>query len=139
MLAFGVFPLFLPLAITAFGGPEVYFSLAIIAFAAFEFIVTKYYSCLGKMEIKVSGLLNFKVVRVFKVQGCFKAKHLRTKGSHCRAGDGKRGSIWKRVGLFYLRVSPFFFYLRLVFVAYGQLAWSLLLTGEIRFGLFCLR
>ena len=31
-----------------------------------------------------------------------------------------------RVGLFYLRVSPF--YLRLVFVAYGQLAWSFLLT-----------
>ena len=32
----GVFPLFLPLAITAFGGPEVYFSLAIIAFGAFQ-------------------------------------------------------------------------------------------------------
>ena len=28
---FGVFPLFLPLAIAAFGGPEGYFSLAIIA------------------------------------------------------------------------------------------------------------
>ena len=41
-------------------------------------------------------------------------------------------SIW--VGLFYLRVS--IFYLRLVFVAYGQLAWSFLLTVEIRFGLF---
>ena len=33
-----VFPLFLPLAITAFGGPEGYFSLAIIAFGAFGFI-----------------------------------------------------------------------------------------------------
>ena len=43
----------------------------------------------------------------------------------------------KRVGLFYLRVS--LFYLRLVFVAYGQLAWSFLLTVEIRFGLLCLR
>ena len=42
-----------------------------------------------------------------------------------------------RVGLFYLRVI--FFYVRLVFVAYGQLAWSLLLTVEIRFGLLCLR
>ena len=42
-----------------------------------------------------------------------------------------------RVGLFYLRVS--LFYLRLVFVTYGQLAWSFLLMVEIRFGLFCLR
>ena len=42
-----------------------------------------------------------------------------------------------RVGLFYLR--PSLFYLRLVFVAYGQLDWSFLLTVEIRFGLFCLR
>ena len=40
-VAFGVFPLFLPLAITAFGGPESYCSLAIIAFGAFEFIVSK--------------------------------------------------------------------------------------------------
>ena len=31
------------------------------------------------------------------------------------------------------------FYSRLVFVAYGQLAWSFLLTVEIRFGLLCLR
>ena len=36
------FPLCLPLAITAFGGPESYFSLAIIAFGSFEFIVPKY-------------------------------------------------------------------------------------------------
>ena len=28
---------------------------------------------------------------------------------------------------------------RLVFVAYGKLAWSYLLTAEIQFGLFCLR
>ena len=48
MLAFGVFPLFLPLAITAFGGPEGYFSLSIIAFGAFEFIVPEYYYRLGK-------------------------------------------------------------------------------------------
>ena len=34
-MAFGVFPLFLPLAITGFGGPEGYFGLAIIAFGAF--------------------------------------------------------------------------------------------------------
>ena len=38
-IAFGVYSLFLPLAITAFGGPEGYFNLAIIAFGAFEFIV----------------------------------------------------------------------------------------------------
>ena len=43
IIAFGIFPLFLPLAITAFGGPEGYFSLAIIAFGAFQFIVTNYY------------------------------------------------------------------------------------------------
>ena len=36
-------PLFLSLAITAFGGSEGYFILAIIAFGAFEFIVLKYY------------------------------------------------------------------------------------------------
>ena len=40
-IAFGAFPLFLPLAITAFGGPEGYFSLAVIAFGAFQFIVPK--------------------------------------------------------------------------------------------------
>ena len=37
----------------------------------------------------------------------------------------------------YLRVS--LFYLRLVFVAYGHLAWSFLLTVDLRFGLFCSR
>ena len=51
------FPLFLPLAITAFGGPEGYSSLAIIAFGAFQFIVPKYYCRLGKMEFKESSLL----------------------------------------------------------------------------------
>ena len=50
-------PLFLPLAITAFGGPEGYFSLAIIAFGAFQFIVPKYYYRLGNMEFKQSSLL----------------------------------------------------------------------------------
>ena len=34
--------------------------------------------------------------------------------------------LWQWVGLFYLRVC--LFYLRLVFVAYGRLAWSFLLT-----------
>ena len=47
----------LPLAITAFGGPEGYFSLAIIAFGAFQFIVPKYYCRLEKMELKESRLL----------------------------------------------------------------------------------
>ena len=42
IIAFGVFPLFLlPLAMTAFGGPEGYFNLTIIAFGAFEFFVPK--------------------------------------------------------------------------------------------------
>ena len=49
-MAFGVFPLFLPLAITPFGGPEGYFSLAIIAFGAFGLSVPKYLCRLGKIE-----------------------------------------------------------------------------------------
>ena len=56
-MVFGFFPLFLPLAITAFGAPEGYFSLAIIAFGAFGFIVPKCYDRLGKMEFKESSLL----------------------------------------------------------------------------------
>ena len=51
-LAFGVFPLFLPLATAAFGGPEGYFSLAIMAFGVFGFIVPKYYY---RLPIPVSG------------------------------------------------------------------------------------
>ena len=58
MIAFGVIPLFLPLANTAFGGPEGYFSLASIALGAFQFMVPNYYYRLGKMEIKESRLLN---------------------------------------------------------------------------------
>ena len=52
MVAFGVMPLFRPLAITAFGGPEGCFGLAIIAFGAFEFILPKYHYRLGKTESK---------------------------------------------------------------------------------------
>ena len=37
-------------AITGCGGPEGYFSLAIIAFGAFGFIVSKYYYRLGRMD-----------------------------------------------------------------------------------------
>ena len=40
----------LPLAITALGGTEGYFSLAIIACGAFGFTVPKYYYRLGKMD-----------------------------------------------------------------------------------------
>ena len=47
----------LPLAITAFGGPEGYSSLAIIALGACQFIDPKYYYRLGKMESKESSLL----------------------------------------------------------------------------------
>ena len=50
-------PLFLALAIAAFGGLEGYSSLAIIAFGAFQFIVPKYYYRLGKMEFRESSLL----------------------------------------------------------------------------------
>ena len=56
-MAFGVFPLFLLLAIVAFGGSEGYFSLAIIAFGAFVLIVPKYDCRLGKMESEESRLL----------------------------------------------------------------------------------
>ena len=49
--------MFLPLAITAFGAPEGCFSLAIIAFGAFQFVVPKYYYRLGKMEFEESSLL----------------------------------------------------------------------------------
>ena len=38
------------LAMTAFGGPEGYFSLAIIAFGAFGLIAPKYHSRLGEMN-----------------------------------------------------------------------------------------
>ena len=51
-IAFGVFPLLLPLAITAFGGPEGCSSLEIIAFGTFERIVPKYYYRLGKWTIR---------------------------------------------------------------------------------------
>ena len=61
-----VFSLSLPLAITASGGLEGnIFSLAIIAFGAFQFIVPEYYCRLGKMEFKESSL--FKEVTVFKL------------------------------------------------------------------------
>ena len=65
IIAFGVFPLFLPLAITAFGGPESYSNLAIIAFGEFELIVPKYYYRLGKMESRSLASL-IKEVTVFK-------------------------------------------------------------------------
>ena len=56
-MAVEVFPLFLPPAIAAFGGPEGYFSLAIIAFGAFRFIVPEYQYRLGKIKFKESRLL----------------------------------------------------------------------------------
>ena len=49
-MAFGVFPLLLPLATTTFGGPQGYVSLAIIAFGAFEVGVAKYCYRLGEMD-----------------------------------------------------------------------------------------
>ena len=51
------FPSFPPFAITAFRGPEGYFSLAIKVFRAFEFFVPKYCYRLGKMEFNESSLL----------------------------------------------------------------------------------
>ena len=57
-IAFGVFPLFLPLAITTFGGREGRFSLAIMAFGAFEFIVPQMLLSLWKNGQEESKLLN---------------------------------------------------------------------------------
>ena len=51
------YPSIFPLAITALRGPERCFSLAIIVFRAFRFIVPKYYCRLGKMEFEESSLL----------------------------------------------------------------------------------
>ena len=61
-IAFEVCPLYqiLPLAITAFGGSDGYFSLAIMAFGAFEVVVPKYQYRLGKMESKESRHLNLR-------------------------------------------------------------------------------
>ena len=64
-MAFGVYPLFLPLAITAFGAPGGFFTLAIIAFGAFEFVVPKYYVAWGKGKWRSLDSL-FKEVTVFK-------------------------------------------------------------------------
>ena len=65
-IAFGVFILFLPFAITVFRGPEGYFSVAILAFGAFELIVPKQYYRLGKMDKRRLDSLIFKEVRVVK-------------------------------------------------------------------------
>ena len=65
MIAFGDVPLFLPLAITVFGGPEGYLSVAIIAFGAFQFIAPKYYYRFGKWNLRSQPSL-FKEVTVFK-------------------------------------------------------------------------
>ena len=51
--------------ITAFGGPEGYLSLPIIAFEAYQFIVPKYYYRLGKWNLRSRASL-FKGVTVFK-------------------------------------------------------------------------
>ena len=63
-------PRFLPLAIAAFGGPEGYFSLAIIAFGALAIIVPKYNYRLGKKEVKESRLL---IQGGHGLQGCSEA------------------------------------------------------------------
>ena len=62
------FPAFLPIAITAFGDPEGYFRLAIIAFGAFGFIVPKYFSP-RKNGQEESRLLNLRRSRSSKKCG----------------------------------------------------------------------
>ena len=62
-IAFRVFRLFLPLAITAIRGPAGYFRLAIIAFRAFGFTVPKYFDRSGKNGQEESRLLNSRRLR----------------------------------------------------------------------------
>ena len=52
----GVFPLFLPLAVTASGGPESCFSLAIIAFGALEF---DYRKCFNHIHVQKRRFTKF--------------------------------------------------------------------------------
>ena len=79
------FLLFLPLAITAFGGAEGDFSLAIIAFGAFEFIVPKYWSRLDKNRQEESRLLNLRRLRS-------------SRKVDSRAGSRKRGVFLECLG-----------------------------------------
>ena len=58
--SFGVFPLFLLSAIAAFGDPECYLSLAIIARGAFDFIVTKKTTIAQKNGQEESRLLSLR-------------------------------------------------------------------------------
>ena len=55
-----VFPLFLLWVITASGGPEGWFSLAIIAFGASELVVLKYLYRVGKMKLQINRIGNNK-------------------------------------------------------------------------------
>ena len=57
--------MFLPLAITAFGGPKgyFYFSRATIAFGAFELVVPKYDCRLEEMDKRIRDSSNFKRLR----------------------------------------------------------------------------
>ena len=70
MMAFGVFPLFLPLAITAFGCPEGYFCLSIKAFGAFEFIVSKYDYHWERIDIKGSSVLDLRRLDLQGLRPC---------------------------------------------------------------------
>ena len=58
-----VIPLFLPLAITAFGGSEGYFNLAIIAFGAFQSPCPQILVSLRKNGQEESRLLNLRRLR----------------------------------------------------------------------------
>ena len=63
IIAFGVFPQFLPLASTAIESPEGYSCLAIITFEAFEFIVPKILVSLKRNGQEESRLLNLRKLR----------------------------------------------------------------------------
>ena len=58
----------LPSAITAFGGLERYFSLAIIGFGAFGFVVPKNYDRLGRMD---KGSLEFLIYGGYSLQSSY--------------------------------------------------------------------
>ena len=101
------FPLFFPLAIFAFGYPKCYFSLAIIAFGAFESIVPKYYYRLGvvKSQEVLHGVGADGVgveFPIFAVNCCCLPLSLGEKGEKCvEKGEKcvKRGRMRKKGGI----------------------------------------
>ena len=99
IIAFGVFPLFLPLANTAFGGPDGCSSLAILAFGAFEFMVPRYeYHFLTSVWWSKTPYQNFVLLSSYDFLKRGRSKHgrtqKRTKTSKCKhTKEHRNGNI----------------------------------------------